>query len=77
MTKCICSEDFCECWSVRMDPNSALGADGIPHCYKCSVSEKLIGGGLECYGTFHWSDCKYGQPDGPDDFIKDCECGNE
>lgn len=72
--KCKCSEDYCECWSVRMS------TDEIPHCFKCPESKKLIGGGLECYGTFDWTeqphiyDCSYGQPDGLDDFIKDCEC---
>lgn len=44
---CKCSENFCECIGTRRD----LG-DDILHCYQCPVSEKLIGGGLECYGVF-------------------------
>ncbi len=44
--KCRCSKDFCECIITRED------TDYFPHCYQCPESEKLIGGGLECYGVY-------------------------
>lgn len=49
---CRCVVDFCECISVRMDPSSIIGPDGLPHCFECPTSEILMGGGLECYGSF-------------------------
>lgn len=31
-----------------------------------------------CEGTFHTGEnCRYGQQDGPDDFINECECDEE
>lgn len=28
----------------------------------------------EIFGELHWYDCHYGCPDGPDDYIKECDC---
>jgi len=51
--KCRCSNDFCECIGTREY------IDGFLHCYQCPKSEKLIGGGLECYGIFEGQESYY------------------